>query len=398
MADRVFLHVGAPKTGTSYLQRILWANKKRLRENGYLLPGSRQAHYQAMGDLRRGLWFDPDASWTWGRLASEAREFPGTVIISEEMLGVASREQAASALRQLQPADIHVIVACRDLWRSIPSTWQQGVRARSIGSFGTYVAGLQSGANPGFWASQWPVPIMERWCRDIPPENRHVITLPPPGADPLLLWERFSRVLGIEPADYETDFPRGNVSLGAEETELLRLINNELGDRFPLRAPYLHVVRRFLTQPVLTTRENDSIFGAPPEVAVWAEEKSGDLIAELRAYPCDLTGDLSDLIPRITAGVNSPDELSEEVLLKTAVEVIIGMLEHFETTVQGMEDDLSETRVRAKNLRAQRDNARARNKQLRRSLTELRSRRDRRRISQLVGRGLRVSRRGGRTH
>ena len=39
MARRVFLHVGLPKTGTTYLQSIAWAGKDALRRQGVLLPG-----------------------------------------------------------------------------------------------------------------------------------------------------------------------------------------------------------------------------------------------------------------------------------------------------------------------------------------------------------------------
>lgn len=370
MAERVYLHVGAPKTGTSYLQRILWANKGRLLEQGYLLPGRRHSHYEAMGDLRRGLWFDPDARWTWQRLSAAARNFPGTVIISEEMLGAASREQATRALMSLRPADLHVIVACRDLWRSIPSTWQQGIRTRSIGSFESYLAALRNGDNPGFWANQWPVPIMERWCQEIPPENRHVITLPPAGSDPILLWKRFAGVLGLDPEALETDFPVGNVSMGAHETELLRLVNCELGDRFPLRTPYLAVVRRFLTQPVLMTRGSPEKFGAPPEWAAWAAEKSASLIAELAAYECDLVGDLADLTPRVPPTATSPDDLAADELLQTAVEVVVGMLEQVDHTVQDLESNLLAARAQVERLRSDRRQARKKIRQLQHRLAE----------------------------
>ncbi len=38
MANRVFLHVGTPKTGTTYLQTVMWANRDKLAEQGLLLP------------------------------------------------------------------------------------------------------------------------------------------------------------------------------------------------------------------------------------------------------------------------------------------------------------------------------------------------------------------------
>ena len=39
MAERVFLHIGGPKCGTTYLQTVLWSNKPRLAEAGVLRPG-----------------------------------------------------------------------------------------------------------------------------------------------------------------------------------------------------------------------------------------------------------------------------------------------------------------------------------------------------------------------
>ena len=48
MAERVYLHVGLPKTATTYLQTILWANRDVLEEQGVRLPGhSRRAHLWA---------------------------------------------------------------------------------------------------------------------------------------------------------------------------------------------------------------------------------------------------------------------------------------------------------------------------------------------------------------
>ena len=46
MAATVFLHIGLPKTATTYLQTILWGNEAVLAEQGLLLPGpERRYHY-----------------------------------------------------------------------------------------------------------------------------------------------------------------------------------------------------------------------------------------------------------------------------------------------------------------------------------------------------------------
>ena len=36
----VYLHIGAMKTGTTYLQQLVYANRKSLRGAGLVLPGS----------------------------------------------------------------------------------------------------------------------------------------------------------------------------------------------------------------------------------------------------------------------------------------------------------------------------------------------------------------------
>ena len=48
MARRVYLHIGLPKTGTTYLQTLMWNNREVLAGQGVLLPGdSRRQHLWA---------------------------------------------------------------------------------------------------------------------------------------------------------------------------------------------------------------------------------------------------------------------------------------------------------------------------------------------------------------
>lgn len=338
MAERVFLHVGAPKTGTTYLQQILWNNREALKRAGFLLPGSRTAHYQAMGDLRRGLWHDPAGTWTWDRMAATAQAWPGTVIVSEEMLGAATADEAASAIERMAPAEVHVVVAGRDLLRTVPSSWQQAVRARGVGRFGAYVAALRSGSYPQFWAHQTPLPILQRWGAGLPVEQRHLITVPPPGSDPELLWARFAEVVGIPVEICRTEVENGNAntSLGAEETELLRRVNIALGDAYPLRTPYVEVVHRNLVSPVLMRRPRRGRFGIPAEHAEWFDAAGHRMVDELKAYPCHVVGDLDDLLPADvpvsrSPDSRSPDDVTDAELVQTAVETIVGMLRHAET-------------------------------------------------------------------
>ena len=51
---RIYLHIGEPKTGTSFLQHAMWNNRDQLAAQGVVLPGySYGGHIRASQDLRR---------------------------------------------------------------------------------------------------------------------------------------------------------------------------------------------------------------------------------------------------------------------------------------------------------------------------------------------------------
>ena len=110
MADRVFLHIGLPKTGTTYLQGVLWAHRDQVRRDGVLLPGAgHREHLWAALDAqdrkhleRRG----PRARGAWGRLRDELNSANGTGLVTHEFFCGASREQAERVIADLAPAEV----------------------------------------------------------------------------------------------------------------------------------------------------------------------------------------------------------------------------------------------------------------------------------------------------
>jgi hypothetical protein len=50
---RVLVHIGEPKTGTTFLQQVMWSNRAELAAQGVVLPGHHpQDHFSASQDLR----------------------------------------------------------------------------------------------------------------------------------------------------------------------------------------------------------------------------------------------------------------------------------------------------------------------------------------------------------
>src|SRR6478672_13235239 len=103
---RVVLHVGLPKTGTTYLQAVLAHHRDALRETGVLYPFVRpQAMFLGAVEVRGshekfGL-SAADVAGTWQRLCDRAQQFEGVTVISHEILGGAQGAEIAAALAPL---------------------------------------------------------------------------------------------------------------------------------------------------------------------------------------------------------------------------------------------------------------------------------------------------------
>ena len=106
MSRKVLLHVGTPKTGTSYLQDVLFRNREVLAGRRHRLPGQpprqplpRRARPDAAAVGRAAVRGDRRLGRA-GR-ARSARRTAGTAIISHEILATASRAQIGRALESL---------------------------------------------------------------------------------------------------------------------------------------------------------------------------------------------------------------------------------------------------------------------------------------------------------
>ena len=171
--------------------------------------------------------------------------------------------------------------------------------------------------------------LLDRWGGDLPPDQVHVVTVPPPGGDRDLLWQRFSRVLGLDRlGEVELDLgdERANPSLGVPETALLRRVNKAVN---PVLDPpdYRPLVRELLAHQTLSRRTGSARLGLPVDVHPWAEELGRSWVAELRRRGYDVVGDLDDLTGAPPAPhVADPDSPRESQVAAAAVEAIRALL------------------------------------------------------------------------
>jgi hypothetical protein len=352
MARRIFLHVGTTKSGTTFLQRVLWGHREQLLDAGLLLPGEwGPDHYAAALDVREEPFRSatPDVvAGAWSRLVDAMAGWDGDALVTHELFAPATAEQAARAIASLEGAEVHVVVTARDLARQVPSEWQEHLKHRSVLTFPEFVREVRTGL-PGpfspngyhFWDQQDLGGLLVRWGQ-VPAGQVHLVTVPPAGAGQELLWDRFTSVLGISPQGFDLTVGRTNTSLRGEQAELVRRLNTALESRLPLPGPYTGVVKTLLAHRVLAGRPGTS-FALTSEDHEYAVEQAHRIVADVQARAPHVVGDLADLIPgeQPPAGTSGDASVAPDAVLDEAVEALAAVL-----------DKLADERARNRRLRA----------------------------------------------
>ncbi|MCX6398900.1 MAG: hypothetical protein NTX33_03075 [Propionibacteriales bacterium] len=377
MSQRVLLHVGTPKTGTSYLQDVLFRNRARLLKQGVNYPAERfDEHFLAALDLMRLRWggLEQEAVGAWDQLAANVRAHPGTSIISHEILATASRTQVARALASLGHKDdgtgteVHLIVSARDLVRQIPAEWQENVKHRAAFGFSRFLRLIHDPershrVGAWFWGVQEVPDILARWGASIPPERIHIVTVPRPGGARDVLWQRFSTAFGLDGLDLELGTERANPSLGVPESALIRRINRVAAVDLP-PVHYRPLVRELLAHRTLSKRTDSPRLGLPPDQYPWIAELTEDWIAELTSKGYDVVGDLADLRgdEPVAEKWSNPDRPNERQVSAAALDAVKALL------VEAAERQVENDRLRARLEEARRELIRARTPRLMRSM------------------------------
>ena len=335
-AGRVVLHVGSPKTGTTFLQNVLWSQRELASQQGLLLPGQRfNDHYLASLDAR-GLSARKEhparAVGMWERIAREAEAWPGTALISHELFAAATTKQADAALDAFEPGtEVHVVLTARDLVRQIPAEWQEHVKHRSTKTHAagsSTTCGTTPRVRPGSGGSRTSRVSSSDGARPCPRSactwSRCRLRAPTRGrcgaGSPTLL--------GLDPDTFDTTSSRANTSLGVEQAELLRRVNLELGDRVPLPGPYPLVVKNVLAHRILAARKGTPL-SLDADATEFAIRRSEEIAEHLAATGVDIVGDLGELVPErsaVAASLSAPTQPSDEVLLDESLAAVAGLL------------------------------------------------------------------------
>lgn len=324
MARRVFLHIGLPKTATTYLQTILWTNRQLLEEQGLRLPGiDRRDHLWSTRIVRAEEHFITESSphrlRAWDRVRKDVEAWPGTAVVSHEFFAAASAEQAARALADLAPAEVHLVVTAREPLGLFTASWQESIKNRDTTPMGDYSRTESEDSGEVWnWRTLDVRLVLQRWSPELPPERVHVLPLPAPDAPKREIWDRFARLVGADPGSVDLTSTFANTSMGVVEAETLRRINAHLGG-FSSAIDRGTFIRTFLADERLVPRGGDRFWPSADRVAE-IRERGEQALDYLASSGFDIIGDLEALrVPTELPERRVPESVTDAEVAEVAV-------------------------------------------------------------------------------
>lgn len=362
MAAKVFVHLGLPKTGTTYLQTVMWADRERMRAQGVLLPGrERRDHLWSTRIIREDPHldtYDERVRESWGVLKAEIAAWDGTALISHEFFAGAAPEQAARMVSELAPAEVHLVVTAREPVGLYSGGWQESLKNRDSRTMAEFAAAEVSESPMSVW--NWRTLdlrlVLERWAPMVPAARVHVLPLPPPGSPRDLLWRRFAGLVGLDPDSFDLSATFPNESMGVAEAETLRRINDHLKDA-DFERPFDRgvYIRTFLADERLATRAGEK-YWPTDEILAECRERAVAAVAHVEAAGYDVIGEVNDLlVPETLEPRRAVDSVTEAEVADVAT-ALAGRMLHDVRRIRmqrnELREELEQLRAHAPGLRA----------------------------------------------
>jgi hypothetical protein len=326
---KVFVHIGLPKTGTSYLQGILWGQRDQLRAAGLFVPGRKRRDHlwssMVVRDDPNVTRRHPDAAAAWDVVRRDVAGQASDAIISHEFFCSASAEQAQRMVADLAPAEVHVVVTARDPLGIFTSSWQESLKNKGTQPMANYAREVSDDPTVVWnWRALDLALVLERWGSAVPPERLHVLTSAP-GSQRPELWAKLCSVIGLDPAVADTSGVFPNESMGVVEAETLRRLNQRLRGFDGARDRGVWI-RTFLADKRLVPRGGEKFWPADDQVADCRSRGEAAAVA-VHAGGFDLVGSLDDLrVPVDLPARRQPSSVTDAEVADVALDLAAQLL------------------------------------------------------------------------
>ena len=332
-ADR-FMHIGAPKCGSTALQSWLDINRATLAAQGvhYVSEGAHWiAPAKALVGVADRVSGKPVPMREWERLVAAVRKATpdsgstARAIISSEWYAGASDDAVERAVRDLDGSRMHVLLLVRPLSSTLVSAWQQALKLGGKQSLQEWLTTIfdepTSPTAERAWGKHRYDLIAARWAKRIGGDRVSIVVLDP--ANPESLFRTVEEIAGVVPGSASAAPSRMNQSLSPFESDVLLALNKEFYVRGGTLRGYRQGVLRTFDGYVNSVRA-----GAPekmrlpqswePRVAALNEE----IAAGIERSGAQIVGDLT----RFRTSSTHRDTVAETATRSAEVASAAGML------------------------------------------------------------------------
>lgn len=332
MADRLILHIGAPKTATSSIQSCLASNRAALAAEGILYPGTDINHvpeFLAKLPFSAPEHMNEEAPRRWSQLVNDVASHPGTVVLSSEIGCAASIEQGRAILADLDVPRTRIVITLRPLVQLLPSTWQEYVKSGDTVTYSDWLEQVFSGppdfSSSNFWIGGNLSELVDRWTRIVEPDQVTIVILSPTQQD--RIYRDFETIIGLRPGMLQPlPLDLANRSLTAGESELIRRVNLRLHGHQPGRHGYLGIPLPALWEMLRRVPSpSEPRLGVDPTFREPIERLSREFADSIGRSGCRIVGELTDICPPLdNMDFTVPSE--EQITLEAAIELVHALI------------------------------------------------------------------------
>lgn len=327
MTYKAFLHVGPPKTGTTYLQSLLHQNRQLLHSRGLLVVRRSKQQYEAASEVaqKKPARASKVPTGIWSQLVNDVLHFDGDAVLSHERYSLASAEQNERIRDDLTGRELHVVFTLRDLTGVVSADWQESVKNGSASTWAEFCKTVTADDAKVLRTRTRALRSLRTWGKVLPGEQIHVVTVPPSGSSRELLWERFCTALGVDHEGTSTKQPRGNQSMGQVEVELIRRINELPESELSVhdRRPEL---KHFLAEEALNRRPDKARVSIDKDTFKAARRESRAIVRQIEKLGLDVVGDLADLTSATYRDAEpGANDIADAELVDAAVDAIAAL-------------------------------------------------------------------------
>lgn len=315
MAERLILHVGFHKTGTTAIQASLFAAKPKLLEFGidYAARASHGAAWalseKVWGWAKRGGRLTPQTKWQ--KFVRKANKSPKTFMASSEFFTELTPSQIAKIKKDVRANKYEIIFTIRPLVKMLASSYQQYLKYGLKADYSSWLHEMlddpgSSKMTPSFWRRNFHGDAVEKWADVFGVENVTVIVVDE--SKPDFLYDAFASYLELPVGILTKQESGANRSLTSEEAFMLLQINKQ----FPKDRQwddYSIFVRQTAIR-ALTDKDPDTA-GTKLQTPEWAIKKASDLTAvavkKIEASGVKVIGELDSLKEASVPSGENPD-------------------------------------------------------------------------------------------